>query len=70
MADKKKTQPQDLASLDTPELQGQLHAALDKRAKLSFQHRVAPLKDAMELRRVRREIARLKTHIHLKEAVK
>ena len=37
---------------------------------VEFQHKVAPLKNPLELRFVRREIARLKTHLHLKEAAK
>lgn len=70
MADKKKTQVQDKSSMGAGELQKELRAALDKRAKLQFSHKVAPLKNPIELRHVRREIARLKTHLKLKEAAK
>ncbi|MBI4059949.1 MAG: 50S ribosomal protein L29 [Elusimicrobia bacterium] len=52
------------------ELKNKLRTALEKRAKLAFQHNVAPLKNPMELRHLRREIARLKTHIFRKEAAK
>lgn len=71
MADKKtKTASQDASTLNPAELQKELRAALEKRAKLTFQHNVAPLKNPMELRHLRREIARLKTYISRKEAAK
>ncbi len=69
MADKKKP-TQDLSVLGAAELRKELSATLDKRAKMGFQHNVAPLKNPLELRRLRREIARLKTQLHQKEAVK
>jgi large subunit ribosomal protein L29 len=69
MAEKKK-KAQDSASLGVPELQKELANALEKRAKLEFQHQVTPLKNPMELRVVRREIARLKTHVRAKETAK
>ena len=68
MADKKKTQ--DTSVMGAAELQKELSAALDKRAKREFQHSVAPLKNPLELRHLRREIARLKTHLRMKEAAK
>ncbi|MDE2510001.1 MAG: 50S ribosomal protein L29 [Elusimicrobia bacterium] len=52
------------------ELRKELNAALDKRAKLEFQHNVAPIKNPLQLRHLRREIARLKTHLTQKEAAK
>jgi large subunit ribosomal protein L29 len=71
MADKKKTAAtQDKSALGAAELQKELRAALDKRAKLEFQHSVTPLKSPIELRHLRREIARLKTHLQKKEAAK
>ena len=72
MADKKikTTATQDASTLNPAELQKDLRAALEKRAKLQFQHNVAPLKNPMELRHLRREIARLKTYISRKEAAK
>jgi len=70
MADKKKAQPQEKSALGAAELQKELSAALDKRAKLEFQHKVAPLKNPLELRHLRREIARLNTYLHQKEAAK
>jgi large subunit ribosomal protein L29 len=70
MADKKKTPVQDKKTLNAAELHKELAAALQKRAKLEFTHSVTPLKNPLELRHLRREIARLKTHIHTKEAAK
>ena len=71
MADKKtKTVAQDKKDLNPTELKNELRTALEKRAKLAFQHNVSPLKNPMELRHLRREIARLKTYISRKEAAK
>ena len=72
MADKKTktTATQDKTALNPAELKNELRTALEKRAKLTFQHNVAPLKNPMELRHLRREIARLKTYISRKEAAK
>ncbi len=71
MADKKtKTATQDKTALNATELKNELRVALEKRAKLAFQHNVAPLKNPMELRHLRREIARLKTFISRKETAK
>lgn len=71
MADKKsKTATQEKGNLSATELKNELRNALEKRAKLEFQHNVAPLKNPMELRHLRREIARLKTQMSRKEAAK
>ena len=71
MADKKtKSATQEKSAMSPAELATELRRALEKRAKLTFQHQVAPLKNPMELRHLRREIARLKTHISRKEAAK
>ena len=37
---------------------------------MEFQHNVAPLKNPLELRHLRRDIARLKTYLQQKEAAK
>ena len=71
MTDKKIKKDLSATALKNPtELKNALRTALEKRAKLTFQHNVAPLKNPMELRFLRREIARLKTQISVKEAVK
>ena len=66
MADKK-TKTQSPAALGPAELRTELAKAQAERAKLSFQHNVAPLKNPMELRRLRRDIARMKTALRAKE---
>jgi large subunit ribosomal protein L29 len=71
MADKKsKSATQDKSALNPAELKTELRTALEKRAKLMFQHNVAPLKNPMELRFLRREIARIQTQMSVKEAAK
>ena len=70
MADKKSKTAQDKSALNPTELKNELRAALEKRAKLTFQHNVAPLKNPMELRHLRREIARIQTQMSVKEAAK
>ena len=70
MADKKKTPTQDKSAMSAVELQKELAASLDKRAKMEFQHNVAPIKNPLQLRHLRREIARLKTYLQQKEAAK
>jgi large subunit ribosomal protein L29 len=72
MADKKTTKKESSATAvkNPSELKNELRNALEKRAKLEFQHNVAPLKNPMELRHLRREIARLKTQMSRKEAAK
>lgn len=72
MADKKTTKKESAATAvkNAGELKSELRVALEKRAKLEFQHNVAPLKNPMELRHLRREIARLKTQMSRKEAAK
>ena len=71
MAEKKtNTGAQAKTVLNPTELASELVAALKKRAQLTFQHNVAPLKNPMQLRHLRREIARLKTKISSQEAAK
>ncbi|MEQ1918275.1 MAG: 50S ribosomal protein L29 [Elusimicrobiota bacterium] len=71
MTDKKTKKDSGATALKNPtELKNALRTALEKRAKLTFQHNVAPLKNPMELRFLRREIARLKTQLSVKEAAK
>ncbi|MDX6768669.1 MAG: 50S ribosomal protein L29 [Elusimicrobiota bacterium] len=69
MADKK-TKTAKPAALGPAELKAELAKNQAERAKLSFQHNVAPLKNPMELRRLRRDIARLKTALRAQETAK
>lgn len=54
-------------SLSVEELRSELGQLKEKQFKLGFKHRVTPLTNALELRRVRRNIARLETWIREKE---
>ena len=49
------------------ELRAELNGLLEKRFRLKFKHRVTPLPNPLELRTLRRDIARLKGWIHEKE---
>lgn len=69
MADKK-TKPAKPAALGLAELKTELAKNQAERAKLTYTHNVAPLKNPMELRRLRRDIARLKTALRAQETSK
>jgi large subunit ribosomal protein L29 len=69
MADKK-TPSKNISTLGAAELKTELRQITDKRARLVIQHQTAPLKNPMELRALRREIARIKTTLRSKEAAK
>lgn len=51
-------------SMALPELQTKLHETRQKRFKLLFKHRVSGTANPLELRNLRRDIARLKTWIN------
>ena len=55
-------------SLSISELQAELRASREKQFKLRFKHRVTPLANPLELRNLRRHIARLETWIREKSA--
>lgn len=52
-------------SLD--ELRSGLVQLREKQFKLTFKHRVTPLSNGLELRGIRRDIARFETWVHQKE---
>jgi large subunit ribosomal protein L29 len=54
-------------SLTAAELNQELHQTQDKLTHLSWKHSLSPLDDPMELRNLRRYVARLKTWIGQKE---
>lgn len=56
-------------TLSLKELLSQLHDAQEKQFKLKFKHQVAPLKNPLEIKHLRRQIARLKTWINEKQEV-
>ena len=49
------------------ELRAELHGIREKRFRLQFKHGVSPVKNPLELRHLRRDIARLETWIREKE---
>ena len=54
-------------TLSVQELRAEMHATRDKLFRLRFRHRVTPLENAMQLRVMRRHVARLETWIRQKE---
>jgi large subunit ribosomal protein L29 len=56
-------------NLSMQELGAELAQLQHKYFKLRFKHRVTPLGNPLELRLLRRDIARMKTWIRLKEAL-
>lgn len=54
-------------NLPAAELQNELAQLREKRFRLGFKHRVTPLSNPLELREIRRDIARIKTWIRARE---
>jgi len=54
---------QDQKALSAAELATKLREAQEKRFRLGFKHKVTPLANPVELRNLRKDIARLKTLI-------
>ncbi|MFC1678904.1 50S ribosomal protein L29 [Elusimicrobiota bacterium] len=54
-------------NLSIDELRAELNKLREKRFRLEFKHRVTPLGNPLELRAVRRNIARLQTWLREKE---
>jgi len=52
-----------LENLSLVELKSELRTTKEKRMKLLFKHRTAPLANPLELRELRRHIARLETWV-------
>lgn len=55
------------SSLSLDELRAELAQLREKRFRLGFKHKVTPLNNALELRTMRRDIARIKTWIRKRE---
>lgn len=58
---------EDLNSLTVADLQQRLHDDAERLQKLRFNHAVNPLENPMQIRYLRREIARLKTELRKRE---
>ena len=65
----KKTSKESLQDLSVAELQARLKESEEKSFRLKFQHTSNPLKNPMEIRTARRQIAKIKTILHQKEKV-
>ncbi|MBI4054650.1 MAG: 50S ribosomal protein L29 [Elusimicrobia bacterium] len=63
----KAKEKENLKSLSAQELASELRQARERLFKARFRHRLTPLKDPLELRRMRRQIARLRTFLGQKE---
>lgn len=55
------------SNLTAAELKGELAKLREKRFRLSFKHKVTPLENPIELRTLRRDIARLETYLRQKQ---
>jgi len=66
---KKAAKEESLHELSVSELQARLAESEEKSFKLKFQHASNPLKNPMEIRTARRQIAKIKTVLHQKEKV-
>lgn len=64
---KKAKKEESLHDMSGPELEARLREAEESHFRLRFRHANNPLKNPMQIRTARREIARLKTALHQKE---
>ena len=65
----KKAAKESLHELSVAELEARLQETQEKSFRMKFQHASNPLKNPMEIRTARREIARIRTILHQKEKV-
>ena len=66
---KKAKDRESLQEMSAKELQARLEDVQESRFRLQFRHATSPLKNPMEIRHVRRQIARLKTVIRMKAGI-
>jgi large subunit ribosomal protein L29 len=59
---------QEIKSLSAPELEAKLCAAQEQLFRMRFRHASTPVKNPLEIRFLRRSIARFKTLLHQKQA--
>lgn len=62
----KKGTKESLHEMTVQELEARLRESQEKSFKLTFQHASNPLKNPMEIRTARRQIAKIKTFLHQK----
>ena len=65
----KKTTKESLQEMSVQELQVRLRESQEKSFRLRFQHTSNPIKNPMEIRTARRQVAKIKTILHQKEKV-
>ena len=65
----KKAAKESLHEMSVPELEARLRESQEKSFKLKFQHASNPLKNPMEIRTARRQIAKIRTVLRQKEKV-
>ena len=65
----KKASKESLQEMSVPELQARLRESQEKSFRLKFQHASNPLKNPMEIRTARRQIAKILTVLRQKEKV-
>ena len=59
-----------IQNLNEQDLQGKINEDEQRLKKLEFAHAISPLENPMSIRNLRREVARLKTELKKKQAVK
>ena len=69
MAKKKAIAEQNLGEMSAKELEVLLRESREKNFKLKFQHTTNPLKNPMEIRHARRQIAKIETFLRQKAKV-
>lgn len=65
---KKGREKEEMKTMSAAELEARLKEAQETRFRLQFRHASNPLKNPMQIRMTRREIAQLKTWLRQKEA--
>lgn len=69
MAKKKEQKPESLHDMSVPELKARLGEIQENQFRLQFRHAGNPLKNPMEIRTARRQVARIKTILRQKQEV-
>jgi large subunit ribosomal protein L29 len=64
---KKGTSKEDLHAMSVPELEARLRETQESHFRLRFQHASTPIKNPLQLRSTRRQIARILTVLKLKQ---
>lgn len=64
------TKYQELANIESAELQTELEAAQLKLTKMKFNHAISPLENTNVIKQTRKEIARIKTELRKRALTK